>query len=905
MITVGAIKNGRDYLGRHLRKNDYWAEGEKAVEGEWIGEGAKALDLAGAVDPESFERLRKNQHPRTGERLTASEVQDRVAFFDVQLSAPKDVSVIGVVGADSRVRQAFVESAKVALGEMERFAAVRERRGRLHQTEAFRVTGNYVGALFVHDASRDLDPQLHVHAVLVNATWDAERNQWMALQPAEMLRASAFIRQVFYRELAGRMAELGYETHEMSTRGFSVRGVEHLRERFSKRTQRIKEMSEAFTAHKGRRPTKRETEVMVRESREDKLTKIATDEVRAKQRSELAPEEAAKLDQLVDRSARHPRPRLSVGSSTVVLESALRHIFERSSVAREGAVLATALELHPEFARWRALRAAITDHADVIRSNGELTLRSVKREEAATAERVRGGRNTRHPMANRYALPAGLTEGQRAAAEELLRSTDFTSVLIGDAGTGKTTLLRTVQTAHVDAGGHKFVALAPTTRARDGLRESGFEEAETVQRFLASETLQNAAGQRVLLVDEAGLLSTNQLERLTAIAADKRARLLLVGDTKQHFSVERGDGLRNVIKHAGISVTRLTDVLRQRAEADRQFSRLLASGRTREAFSHAQTRGMIESADSDEELFERAAKQYAANVAQGLDTLAVVPFWEEIDRFTVHAREALRREGRLGVEEVDRTLIKPLSWSEEQKAHWEQYEPGDYLFFVKDTRVAKRGEALQVVRHGTGGLEVRRANGQRAKVTRRHRAAFDVGRLETAKLAAGDRVLIRGNDPRLGFRNGDVHEVGSVDPTSGAVRFTNGTLLPDSFKAWTYGHAVTSYRAQGSTSEEAILVLGEVAERALIRRQFYVGNTRHQGRHRIFATNPDQILNRLALVDDRELATEFVERRQMVQRESLALRPFRYLGERARFVWYAVQEQVERARKAITQKQEY
>jgi hypothetical protein len=49
MITIGIIRNGGTYLSQHLRKNDYWAEGEKEVCGEWIGEGARALGLSGEV----------------------------------------------------------------------------------------------------------------------------------------------------------------------------------------------------------------------------------------------------------------------------------------------------------------------------------------------------------------------------------------------------------------------------------------------------------------------------------------------------------------------------------------------------------------------------------------------------------------------------------------------------------------------------------------------------------------------------------------------------------------------------------------------------------------------------------------------------------------------------------------
>src|SRR5262249_8863113 len=122
--TVGVIRGGARYLSHHLRKNDYWAEGEKQVQGEWVGQGALALGLSGPVDARAFDALRQNRHPKTGERLTARGPKARVAFFDVQLSAPKDVSVVAMVGGDERVTAAFTESVRTALEEMERFAAV-------------------------------------------------------------------------------------------------------------------------------------------------------------------------------------------------------------------------------------------------------------------------------------------------------------------------------------------------------------------------------------------------------------------------------------------------------------------------------------------------------------------------------------------------------------------------------------------------------------------------------------------------------------------------------------------------------------------------------------------------------------------------------------------------------------
>jgi conjugative relaxase-like TrwC/TraI family protein len=904
MITVGVIRNGATYLSHHLRKNDYWSEGEKAVQGEWIGQAAPALGLAGAVTDAPFEALRLNRHPQTGEPLTQRLVKDRVAFFDIQLSAPKDVSVLALVGGDERVRSAFGESVRVALDEMERFAAVRERRGEAAFSEKYRLTRNFIGALFHHDASRDLDPQLHAHAVLANVTWDAERNEWMALQPAEMMRASGYVRQVLYRELAIRLRALGYDVYEMNSKGFAIRGVEHLRERFSKRARHVQTLAEEFAAKKGRKPTKREIEVLVRESRQDKLTEATTPEVRARQRAELNGGEHAALDELV-RKARTGAPRLhqSYGWVSSVLEAAFRHVYERNSVVREGEVLKAALELHPDFYRWRELREALENHADVIRKDGEMSLRTIRREEAQTIERVKAGRNRRFPLGAASALPARLTTGQRRAAAALLASRDFVAVLIGDAGTGKTTVLSAIEAAHRAAGGREFLPLAPTTRARDAITDAGFSGADTVQRFLVSEPLQRSAAGRVVLVDEAGLLSTEQLDRLTSLAQGVNARLLLVGDTKQHYSVQRGDALRNVLTFSDTPIVRLSEVLRQRSEADRRFSRLLAAGSFVEAFSFADRRGLIRAIDNDDAMFASAAEHYVRNQRSGIATLVVIPFWDEIERFNAHVRPALREAGLLGGEEVHRQAVKPLNWTDEQKVHWGQYRAGDRLLFARDTSDFKRGMAAEVVRTEENGIWVRGANGKEVKVTRRQRAAFDVGRLQILPISVGEKLLIRGREDREGFANGDFKEVALVDPVGDRVVLTDGHELPRDFAAWTYGHALTSYRSQGSTSEESLLVLGEVAVAALARRQFYVGNTRYRGAHAIYLSDKDKIVRRLAAPEPgRELATEFTARHRIVMGERHVPRPMRSMSATVRAAWQAMNWSRRGRRAAHTEK---
>jgi ATP-dependent exoDNAse (exonuclease V) alpha subunit len=330
-------------------------------------------------------------------------------------------------------------------------------------------------------------------------------------------------------------------------------------------------------------------------------------------------------------------------------------------------------------------------------------------------------------------------------------------------------------------------------------------------------------------------------------------------------------------------VVRLAEVLRQREEPDRRLSRLLAAGEVVEALLYADRQGMIQESGGDEALYVAAAEHYARNVAEQVETLVVIPIWDEIERFNGHARRALRRRGLLGDVEVVREAVKPLSWTEEQKQHWDQYQPGDRLLFVRDTRSFRRGTAAEVIEVLPDGLRVRGEQERVAVISRKQRGAFEVGRAERLAIAAGDRLLIRGRDPEHGFANGDLAQVAWVNPAADEVVLTDGRHLPAEFKAWTYGHALTAYRSQGSTAEESLLVLGEVASRSLGRRQFYVANTRYRGAHRIYVTSKREVFARLQQPDaGRELATEFLQRRRLTVRELVSVRRLPRLLENLR-----------------------
>src|SRR5437879_2344339 len=118
------------------------------------------------------------------------------------VGTPKSVSIAGFQGKDERILEAHARAVRSALREFEAYAATRIRAGGAQND---RMTGNFVSALFTHDTSRALDPHLHTHCIVFNATFDPVECRWTALQNYELLRARKFAENAYYPELARQL----------------------------------------------------------------------------------------------------------------------------------------------------------------------------------------------------------------------------------------------------------------------------------------------------------------------------------------------------------------------------------------------------------------------------------------------------------------------------------------------------------------------------------------------------------------------------------------------------------------------------------------------------------------------------------------------------------------------------
>jgi len=869
VLTIRAMADGKGYSARHLEHSDYYAEGEKVV-GRWRGRGADLLGLAGEVRAEDFESVRQGLDPASREFLRQRQSADRVNdagevetrgrhLYDFTISAPKSVSVMAIVGGDDRLTRAHEKAVIEALEELEAHAGTRVR---TNGANADRATGNLVIAVYQHDTSRELDPQLHTHAVAANLTYDGDEGRWKALQASGIYERRAYLTEVYRNSLAREVRALGYDIeNRRDARGrdcsFEIMGVsDALLEKFSQRSKQRDEAIDAFTRENGRKPTDNEVAVLVRESRADKLIEISTEEVRSRQQQRLTPEESEGLRRAACRADSRD---VSVESPELSLDYAQSHLFERVSVVRDHDILTQALRHGRGAIRHTELRgtlAARESSGAILRDGQEIATRASLQRERDMIELVNHGigRCERLGGENRFIASDRLNPEQKRAIEFVLNSRDRTVSISGAAGTGKTATLRELSRGLTEAH-REIVAVAPTMSAVEELQKVGFLTAVTVERVLKDQSVQNAARGKVVILDEAGMVSARQMDEVLKMAERMGARVVFTGDTKQIQSVEAGDSLRILEKESRLKTVSLTQVQRQtvrdyreaieelRLNPERGFEKLEAFGAVREAAF----------ADRAEEV-ATAFREARSEGSQIASVLVVCPTHEEINRVTDAIRSDRKARGQLGAS-MDTTRQVALNWTTAEKGDVRNFRAGQLLSFHRNVKGIAKNDLVEVARVEGKHLIVRSASGSERKLTGKQARSFEVYEDRAIEVSVGDWLLLTANRREIDFRatNGELVTVAGVD--EGRIRLDDGRTLPSNYRQFSHGYAVTAHRSQGK-SVDSVIISGDGMRKEL----FYVAASRGRQSVQIITSDREALRDTVARSTARKSASELARK---------------------------------------------
>ena len=827
-------------------KQNYWSQGQQG-HSEWQGRLAEGWGLAGAVEAEAFARLSEGQHPQTEAQLVRHSVAktyegkngkeittvEHRAGWDATFSAPKSVSLTALVGGDDRVRAAHRESVRIALVELERYTEARI--GNVHEPEP---TGKFAAATFEHDTARPVEgyaaPQLHTHAVVFNVT-ERENGKPRALQPQQLFASQTYATQVYRAELAARLHGLGYtvergEYGQPEIAGYSKAYLLAS----SPRREQVKDHLRA----EGLQSAKA-AQIAAHATR-DRKELLSPEEV-LRQHRVLAGEHGNQAERVVAeaQAISHARIQERSQGSEQQPEAAARqavsyardHLFERSAVESERSILTAALnrsmgtatlaQVRREFERrveageFRAVEhGAAAKHGHEGWQYTTAAMLRMERDILSRVEQERTGPEASLVTA-RTAEAIGrqhpeLNAAQRQAVEQIFASRETIVGLDGVAGAGKTTTLAVIRKG-AEAQSIRIEGFAPTSRAAQKLAEAGIETA-TLQAHLARGQQVDTGERRLYVLDESSLASTRQIHEFVT-RLHPNDRVLLVGDTRQHESVEAGRIFAQM-QEEGMRTVKLDTIVRQKDPELKQTVEQLARGEVGEAIAGLERQGRVHEFKSEPERIAAIAKEYARSPG---NTLVVSPDNRSRAAINASIHAELQAWGVVGIEEQRVPVLVPRQDLTGADRMWAaRYNAGDVLLYSrssKETGLAK-GEYARVTAVDAPGnrLTIERKDGagnvQVTSYDPRRQQGVSVYREQERTFSIGDRVQLTAPSSELQLANRELGTLTSLAASHMVLKLDDGGAVefdPARHPHLDHGYAVTSHSSQGQTADRVLI----------------------------------------------------------------------------------------------------
>jgi conjugative relaxase-like TrwC/TraI family protein len=863
MINPVRLKGKPGNIARYYTVGDYYTKGAEE-HSEWGGKIADELGLEGKVDPKVFKELLAGKvgDQQLGRHRQNGEIEHHPGW-DFAVNAPKSVSIMALVAGDERIIAAHERAVTAALGYLEEHATLRRRdEGEiLHET-----TGRLIFARFTEHASRELDPHLHTHVVVMNMTNREDGAPMASLETRAMFAEQMTAGQVYRNELAHCLREIGHQVdYDPRTGLFEIRNVpRELIQEYSRRAEQI----DAHAKEHGL-SGQAERERSFYATRPAKV-KVGLDVLHQQWADRSQPHRAV-LDEVRAVVDRNGERALDVDAATAGRATlfGIRQAETREAVNNRGRILRLGLASHVGEVRLSDLLPRLAIHEDRRKllathiQTGDQTLtrgrttRRTARLELALTQHLALSLDDARPVASTDRLlvsleGAGLTSAQERALLDIATSRDRVRAIHGVAGSGKSTLIRTL--AEAAEPGTTLLALAPTSSAAAELGRKANIESRTVASLLAGGG-HGITDRHVLVLDEAGQLGNRQALRVLEISRATGAQVLLLGDNKQTGAIEQGKAFW-LLQKLGMPTAQLTEAIRQETKV---MKTAVAQARAGDYSASLASLDKVVSGEGADQLAKGLVAEWTRLKPENRAKTNILVL-DNATRLIVNTqiRETLKREGVVAAEDARLSVLTSSGMSDQEKHNARFYSGGQVVSFGRDiaaSGIARDAEyrVLGVGRDANGRQIVRLIdeNGRIIRWDPRlgNARQINVFNREERDLSEGDRIQWRLANKDLQLKNAERGTVEKLDGPIATIRWDRDDRRQDVdlsvHKTWDHGYAETVYSAQSKTYDR-VYVLAPVNSGLVNGQNYYTAITRAQYGVKLWTEDPDRLAQRLA-----------------------------------------------------------
>jgi len=682
MVASFAIIHRADYYTRD--SSNYYLS-DREPNGRWLT-GSECLGIDAGTDVEAiiFESLCAGIG-RNGQTLIQHSGAGRhTAGIDLTFSCPKGVSVLWALGDDD-LRRTIEAAESEAVAATISFLEQELPLGRRGRNGIRREHVRLVAATFSHGEARPErhtdgvvapDPQRHTHVTILNLAERADGSIG-AIDTVQLRQWKKALGVHFRVGLATRLQRAGFALGPVSADGlFDVAGVpSEVTAYFSARRATIEEQlaaagttstaAPALAAHLTQ-TTRRNKETQPEGDRHQRW-QAATRQLGYEPESII--QTARNLGMDAQSSVATAAERIAERLAQVPdLLTATQSVFERHRLFEAVGAALVGIGVEPdrikiEVDRLLASGAIVELGRDRTGAPRYSTPDMIAIERALVDAAGRLAFDVRRGPASkvvaREARVAGLTNEQRAAVD-LATSGARLAVIQGTAGTGKSHTLAVVARAW-EAANHRVLGASIAWKAANTLGNDLAIPSRSIDSWLAKIKAGSAVldSSTLLIVDEAGLMSSRQMQRLLAHVENARASVLLVGDSRQLQPIGPGAALRLV--NDTVAGVRLDTIIRQQQEWARDAVHAFARGDAGAGLSAYSSRGLLVEADGGAAAVTALVDAWEATRRTSPETtiLAVAKTNTEVRAICNAIRSRLKAEGTLDNGDISIRAVTP------------------------------------------------------------------------------------------------------------------------------------------------------------------------------------------------------------------------------------------------------
>ncbi|QDP73733.1 conjugative transfer relaxase/helicase TraI (plasmid) [Legionella israelensis] len=811
MLTIQPLSKAQDAFGYYTEGDNYYLADKDGLEqgSLWMGKGAEKLGLSGEVKSEDFLPLLEGRLP-SGQVLGIQIGDDRKhrAGTDVTLSAPKSVSLMALVGKDKRLIEAHQKAVSAVVERLEKMAA--EARLTIKGEVLFEKTNNLTIASFQHSTSRELDPNLHTHLVILNMTERLD-GMWRALSSKSRADREHFyngFREILYDNqhlfgliytstLAKEVRAFGFDIEIKDKYGnFEIKGLsQSYIEASSKQRNRIKERlsSLGLNSSKAAEVANLDTRAAKKSIDSDSLEKLWDDEAKTHQVDfKSLQENAAARKEQGQTQPFQPEPLCAYAEMAV--DDAIAHLSRFNARIKHADIVRIAFDFGRTHLESDALEAVIEEKLKNGHLKGRLyqdyTSEALLKREQQFVKSMTGNANE----------GLSIDVRQSSAAARILKSSAQVQIVdVKHQGAEKKLLTELVNQAD-SQGLSAFILHQSAFEARllqkDIKRDTStfikwfkalFKEeiAFTVNGFqyayerILEQNIFTKKRNDIIVVHDAQKLSFDDIEALKEKALKSQSKLVLVNALESTDGAAPGSPIK-ALKDAGV--------------VSHEVSQLSKDIPVNLCQSKAPLDAVINS-----------WLKKAPNARE--NTLIYAATRKEQAELTEKLREKLKSKGEISIQEKSIDTLSTLTLSEPQKKHLKFYQIGDALVFHAFSSKEKR---YYVIGKQKDSLTLVNEKGRQSSITLDKTQDAVVFKKSTLNISIGDKLMlekkctVRGTD----FEKNSEFEVAGLSEKDITIKTGNKTLKIDNktIQKGFFSHALVKRASQISRHYDEALI---------------------------------------------------------------------------------------------------